>query len=55
MDNVQECYKKLHGLIVSAGRNIVRGETSSEQAERVKDLYVDPAVAHVRQTNTIAK
>lgn len=39
-DNTQECYRKLHALIVAAGRNIVRGETSPEQAEKVKGLYV---------------
>jgi peptidyl-tRNA hydrolase ICT1 len=39
-DNTQECYKKLHALIVAAGRSTVRGETSQAQVERVKSLYV---------------
>ena len=39
-NNVQECYKKLHALIVVAGRNSVRGETSLAQVEKVKNLSV---------------
>lgn len=39
-DNMQECYKKLHSLIVEAGRSTVRGETSKAQVEKVKSLYV---------------
>lgn len=38
--NVQECYKKLHALIVAAGRSSVRGESSPAQAEKVKNLSV---------------
>ena len=38
MDNVQECYKKLHAMIVAAAKATVRGETSPEKAERVKNL-----------------
>lgn len=37
-NNVQECYKKLHALIVAAGRNSVRGETPPAQVEKVKKL-----------------
>ncbi|CAD6579759.1 MAG: hypothetical protein ASARMPREDX12_009360 [Alectoria sarmentosa] len=37
-DNVQECYQKLHALIVAAGRSSVRGETSPAQIEKVKNL-----------------
>ena len=39
-NNVQECYKKLHALIVDAGRSSVRGETSLAQVEKVKNLSV---------------
>ena len=41
-NNVQECYKKLHALIIAAGRSTVRGETSQAQVEKVKTLYVFP-------------
>lgn len=41
-DNMQECYKKLHALIVATGRSsTVRGETSQAQIEKVKGLYVN--------------
>lgn len=36
--NIQECYKKLHALIIAAGRSSVRGETSPAQVEKVKNL-----------------
>ncbi|KAM0798742.1 peptidyl-tRNA hydrolase [Usnea florida] len=39
-NNVQECYNKLHALIVDAGRSSVRGETSRAQVEKVKNLSV---------------
>ena len=39
-DNVQECYRKLHTMIVAAGRAAIRGETSPAQAKKVKSLYV---------------
>lgn len=38
--NIQECYKKLHALIVAVGRDAVRGETSPAQIEKVKNLSV---------------
>ncbi|GAB7352191.1 hypothetical protein MBLNU459_g2668t1 [Dothideomycetes sp. NU459] len=37
-DNVHRCFLKLHDLIVEAGRETVPGETSADQAERVKKL-----------------
>lgn len=37
-DNAHSCYKRLHQMIVEAGRNAVPGETSAEQAQYVKDL-----------------
>jgi len=39
-DNAQECYKKLHALIVAIGRSTVRGETSPDRVDKVKVLYV---------------
>ena len=42
MNNVQECYKKLHALIIASGRSYVRGETSPEQVEKVKNMSVFP-------------
>lgn len=37
-DNAQSCYKRLYEAIVEAGHAAVPGETSVEQAKRVKDL-----------------
>ncbi|KAF2470270.1 uncharacterized protein BDR25DRAFT_161786, partial [Lindgomyces ingoldianus] len=37
-DNAQSCYARLHQVIVEAGRNALPGETSVEQAQRVKNL-----------------
>ncbi|KAH7138215.1 hypothetical protein B0J11DRAFT_9370 [Dendryphion nanum] len=37
-DNAHSCYARLHQLIVEAGKNAIPGETSAEQAKRVKDL-----------------
>jgi peptidyl-tRNA hydrolase ICT1 len=37
-DNVHHCFIKLHQMIVQAGREVVPGETSAEQMERVKKL-----------------
>ncbi|EME77867.1 uncharacterized protein MYCFIDRAFT_33694 [Pseudocercospora fijiensis CIRAD86] len=37
-DNVNACFRKLHDLIVQAGRDNVPGETSKEQVERVEKL-----------------
>ena len=39
-NNVQDCYKKLHALVVDAGRSSVRGETSLAQVKKVKNLSV---------------
>ena len=39
-DNAHSCYVRLHQLIVEAGRKAIPGETSTEQAKRVKNLYV---------------
>lgn len=39
-NNIQECYRKLHALILAAGRSSVRGETSPGQVEKVKELSV---------------
>lgn len=37
-DNVQECFEKLHDVIIAAGKTVVRGETSLDKKERVKGL-----------------
>lgn len=37
-DNVNACFRKLHELIVQAGRQTVPGETSLEQSKRVEGL-----------------
>ncbi|KAJ4291161.1 hypothetical protein N0V90_010359 [Kalmusia sp. IMI 367209] len=37
-DNAHSCYKRLYEAIVDAGRATIPGETSAEQAKRVKDL-----------------
>jgi peptidyl-tRNA hydrolase ICT1 len=37
-DNAHSCYAKLHEVIVEAGRNALPGETSAEQAKRVRDM-----------------
>ena len=47
-DNVQSCLVKLHNLIVEVGQDAVPGETSVEQTERVKRLYVEIAVWRCR-------
>ncbi|KAF7196078.1 hypothetical protein HII31_02479 [Pseudocercospora fuligena] len=43
-DNVNACFRKLHELIVQAGKDNVPGETSQEQVERVKELQKAEAV-----------
>ena len=37
-ENVQECFVKLQDLLLDAGKNVVQGETSPEQANKVKRL-----------------
>ena len=37
-ENINACWRKLHDLLIEAGRDAVPGETSREQAERVKGL-----------------
>ncbi|GME22000.1 peptidyl-tRNA hydrolase domain protein [Neofusicoccum parvum] len=37
-DNVHACFRKLHQLILDAGKTAVPGETSEEQKERVRKL-----------------
>lgn len=39
-DNARSCYRRLLAAIVDAGRRAVPAETSPEQAQRVKLLYV---------------
>jgi peptidyl-tRNA hydrolase ICT1 len=37
-ENVHRCFIKLNEMIVQAGREVVPGETSAEQMERVRKL-----------------
>ena len=37
-DNVNSCFRRLHDLILEAGRQAVPNETSVEQVKRVEDL-----------------
>lgn len=37
-DNVNSCFRKLHELIVQAGRETVPNETTPEQSKRVENL-----------------
>ena len=39
-DNAQSCYKRLYEAIVDAGHDAVPSQTSAEQVQRVKHLYV---------------
>jgi peptidyl-tRNA hydrolase ICT1 len=39
-DNAHSCYKRLFDAIIEAGQNAVPNETSAEQSQRVKNLYV---------------
>lgn len=39
-DNAHSCYKRLYEAIADAANAAIPGETSPEQAKRVKDLYV---------------
>lgn len=37
-DNVEECFQKLKLLIESAGKNVIKGETTPEQMAKVRQL-----------------
>ena len=39
-DNVADCFRKLHRLILDAARHVIPGQTSISQKDRVKTLYV---------------
>ena len=47
-ENVEVCFRKLHNLIVQAGRDAVPGETSPEQRKRVEDLQKAEAASRRR-------
>ena len=38
MDNVEECFRKLHDFIVDIGESSIKGETSTQQITKVKKL-----------------
>ena len=54
-DNIRECFHKLQLLIKASGKTAVKGETSPEQAAKVKNLYVPVSVlisaARIRNAN----
>lgn len=54
-NNVQECHKKLHALIMASGRGSVRGETSPAQVEKVKNLSVlaEPVYSAINLTDSL--
>jgi peptidyl-tRNA hydrolase ICT1 len=39
-DNAHSCYQRLFAAVVEAGQRAVPKETSAEQSQRVKTLYV---------------
>tara|TARA_R110002003_G_scaffold68_26_gene6255 strand:+ start:4258 stop:4563 length:306 start_codon:yes stop_codon:yes gene_type:complete len=39
-DNARSCYRRLYDAIVQAGYHAVPNETSAEQSQHVKNLYV---------------
>ena len=47
-DNANACWRKLHDLIVQAGREAVPGETSVEQSKRVEGLQKAEAAGRRR-------
>lgn len=38
--NVETCFNKLHQLLRSSAREVIPGETSQDQKDRVQKLYV---------------
>lgn len=38
-DNVEECFRNLHQLIVQTGHSVIKKEISTAQVEKVKKLY----------------
>ena len=47
-DNVDMCFRKLHELVVQAGRDVIPGETSPEQRKRVEGLQKAEAASRRR-------
>lgn len=41
-DNIEGCWTRLYSLFQDAAKNVVRGETSAQQANKVKELSVSP-------------
>ena len=46
-DNAHSCYARLHQMITAAGQDAIPGETSAEQAKRVKNLYFEPVSSFI--------
>ncbi|KAI9707126.1 MAG: hypothetical protein M1836_000086 [Candelina mexicana] len=51
-DNVQECFKKLHNMILDIGRSVLPGETSAQQKGRVKRLQKAANESRLRMKKT---
>ena len=47
-DNVNACFRKLHELLIHAGRETVPGETTLEQTKRVERLQKAEAAGRKR-------
>lgn len=47
-DNANACFRKLHEFILAAGREVVPGETSEEQREKVENLQKAEAAGRRR-------
>ena len=46
-DNVEECFRKLHDLIIHVGQLVIKGETSTVQVQKVKKLYAFSALRSI--------
>ena len=53
-DNAHSCYRRLYEAIAEAGKHAVPAETSAEQAQRVRHLYVVGFLPAVSTTPAVA-
>jgi len=53
-DNAHSCYRRLYEAIAEAGKHAVPAETSAEQAQRVRHLYVVGFLPAVSTTPSVA-
>ena len=54
-DNVTACFRRLHDLIIEAGRMAVPGETAAGQSERVEMLQKTEAAGRRRLKEYVSK